>query len=79
LGWMNLYPMNPKKPGSISAGLSHESHQGPRTYQPASELERKLEAFCHQRPKAVGLAIKMENQFCCRLKEYYPVALDPPI
>ena len=27
-------------------------------------------------PKAVGLAVKMENQFRSKLKEYYPVALD---
>jgi len=47
-----------------------------RIYQPAPELERKLELFCQQRRKIVGLAVKLENQLCSTLKEYYPVAID---
>ena len=47
-----------------------------RIYQPAPELERKLELFCRQRRKIVGLAVKLENQLCSTLKEYYPVAID---
>jgi transposase len=47
-----------------------------RVYQPAPELERKLELFCQQRRKIVGLAVKLENQLCSTLKEYYPVAID---
>jgi Transposase len=47
-----------------------------RVYQPAPELERKLELFCEQRRKVVGLAVKLENQLRSTLKEYYPVAID---
>jgi transposase len=47
-----------------------------RIYQPAPELERKLELFCQQRRKVVGLAVKLENQLRSTLKEYYPVAID---
>jgi transposase len=47
-----------------------------RMYQPAPELERKLELFCQQRRKIVGLAVKLENQLCSTLKEYYSVAID---
>ena len=47
-----------------------------RIYQPAPELERKLELFCEQRRKVVGLAVKLENQLRSTLKEYYPLAID---
>jgi hypothetical protein len=47
-----------------------------RIYKPAPELERKLELFCEQRRKVVGLAVKLENQLRSTLEEYYPVAID---
>ena len=47
-----------------------------RVYQPAPELERKLELFCEQRRKVVGLPVKLENQLRSTLKEYYPVVID---
>ena len=56
--------------------LLHSHPERLRMYQPASELERKLELFCQQRRKVVELAVKLENQLRSTLKEYYPAAID---
>lgn len=44
-----------------------------RLYQPATEAERKMDAFCRQRRKILGQALEQSNQLRSLLKDYYPV------
>jgi hypothetical protein len=53
---------NSLTPAQVVHSLKQLSHpERLRIYQPAPELDRKLELFCELRRKVVGLAVKLEN------------------